>query len=138
MHSTYLQRRPTESCIATLNLTILALMYAESEYSQSSMPILFLSTNLTISVFSIKVFDFGLSKEINEDLSHGDGTYKLTGHTGSMRYMAPEVYLEKPYNMSCDAVSFEYCGYANFSSDCSHEFSPLSIHLLSCCGKYLH
>ena len=96
------------------------------------------SVNLTISVLSIKVFDFGLSKEINEDLSLGDGTYKLTGQTGSIRYMAPEVFLERPYNMSCDAVSLGYCGYTNLPSDCSHEFYPFSIHLLSCCGKCSH
>jgi serine/threonine protein kinase len=100
----------------------------------------FLSIKLTILLLSIKVFDFGLSKEISEDLSLGDGTYKLTGETGSIRYMAPEVFLEKPYNMSCDAVSFEhvYCEYTSLSSDCSHEFSLVSIHLLSCCGRCLH
>ena len=57
------------------------------------------------------MFDFGLSKEINEDLSLGDGTYKHTaGQTGSIRYMAPEVFLERPYNMSCDAVIWGIVG----------------------------
>jgi serine/threonine protein kinase len=67
------------------------------------------SIDLTISacVLSVKLFDFGLCKEISEDLAVGDGTYKLTGYTGSVRYMAPEVALEKPYNMTCDAVRFE-------------------------------
>lgn len=54
----------------------------------------------------IKVFDFGLSKEIHNSMAVGDGTYKLTGYTGSIRYMAPEIAREEPYNMSCDVYSF--------------------------------
>ena len=34
-----------------------------------------------------------------------DGTYKLTGQTGSPRYMAPEVANEVPYNEKCDVYS---------------------------------
>ena len=35
-----------------------------------------------------------------------DGSYKLTGNTGSRRYMAPEVALEKRYDISVDVYSF--------------------------------
>ena len=52
----------------------------------------------------IKVFDFGLAKEVHENLSDGDGCYNLTAMTGTPRYMAPEVALNKPYNESCDVV----------------------------------
>jgi serine/threonine protein kinase len=93
-------------------------------------------------LFSIKLFDFGLSKEISEDLAVGDGTYKLTGYTGSIRYMAPEVFQEKPYNMTCDAVSFggttEPCEATCVSLTLSLFLSVSSIHLLSCFGKCLH
>jgi serine/threonine protein kinase len=54
----------------------------------------------------VKVFDFGLSKELHESMAVGDGTFKLTGYTGSIRYMAPEIAREEPYNMSCDVYSF--------------------------------
>lgn len=54
----------------------------------------------------IKIFDFGLAKEVANLPMHDDGTYKLTGMTGSPRYMAPEVGLEKPYNSTCDSYSF--------------------------------
>lgn len=39
---------------------------------------------------TLKMFDFGLAKE--EKSMDGDdyGTYKMTGQTGSRRYMAPE------------------------------------------------
>lgn len=65
-------------------------------------------TNHTNSLLyhSIKVFDFGLSKEVHKGLAVGDGTFKLTGYTGSIRYMAPEIAREEPYNMTCDVYSF--------------------------------
>jgi len=44
----------------------------------------------------VKIFDFGLAKEVDPDQRLEDGTYKLTADTGSLRYMAPEVSLGKP------------------------------------------
>eukprot|EP00798_Chlamydomonas_sp_ICE-L_P018139 gene18139-24579_t len=57
----------------------------------------------------MKVADFGLSKSLtslmsNDSMAHG--TYKLTGETGSYRYMAPEVYRHEPYNVKVDVYSF--------------------------------
>ena len=54
----------------------------------------------------VKIFDFGLAKELSPDKADGQGTYKLTADTGSPRYMAPEVFLGKPYNSTCDTYSF--------------------------------
>jgi len=48
--------------------------------------------------------DFGLAKELKE--KHLDGTYKLTGNTGSRRYMAPEVAKEQHYGLPVDVFSF--------------------------------
>lgn len=54
----------------------------------------------------VKLFDFGLAKEICSDTPRmSNGTYKLTGQTGSPRYMAPEVANELPYNEKCDVYS---------------------------------
>ena len=36
----------------------------------------------------------------------GTDTYMLTEKTGTMRYMAPEVYLGLSYNQKCDVYSF--------------------------------
>ncbi|KAL8062682.1 hypothetical protein ABFX02_02G163700 [Erythranthe guttata] len=50
----------------------------------------------------LKVTDFGLSK-----ISQGrDVGYKMTGGTGSYRYMAPEVYRRESYGKSVDVFSF--------------------------------
>mmetsp|Transcript_27325 Transcript_27325/g.42696 ORF Transcript_27325/g.42696 Transcript_27325/m.42696 type:complete len:400 (+) Transcript_27325:524-1723(+) len=54
----------------------------------------------------LKVGDFGLSKV--KDLQKIAGTYRMTGKTGSMRYMAPEVFLDNPeYDEKVDIYS---CG----------------------------
>jgi len=54
----------------------------------------------------VKIFDFGLAKElVGEDQVDGE-VYKLSGNTGSLRYMAPEVAKEMPYNTSVDVYSF--------------------------------
>ena len=54
----------------------------------------------------VKLFDFGLSKEISASEKLQDGTYKLTGGIGTQRYMAPEVIRHEPYNLSADTYSF--------------------------------
>jgi len=54
----------------------------------------------------IKLFDFGLSKELSSCKKTEDGTYKLTGGIGTQRYMAPEVLRHERYNFSADVYSF--------------------------------
>ena len=59
-----------------------------------------------------KLFDFGLVKELKASsrvtLSScsGEAVYKLTGRTGSRRYMCPEVAFSHPYNYKADIYSF--------------------------------
>mmetsp|Transcript_10674 Transcript_10674/g.15702 ORF Transcript_10674/g.15702 Transcript_10674/m.15702 type:complete len:415 (+) Transcript_10674:105-1349(+) len=55
---------------------------------------------------NVKLFDFGLLRETNNNVKTKSGFYKLTGFTGSIRYMAPEVGLHMPYNQSADIYSF--------------------------------
>lgn len=56
----------------------------------------------------LKMFDFGLAKRItaSDKSDVEEGMYNLTGNTGSLRYMAPEVSLNRPYSLSVDAYSF--------------------------------
>mmetsp|Transcript_17474 Transcript_17474/g.29633 ORF Transcript_17474/g.29633 Transcript_17474/m.29633 type:complete len:425 (-) Transcript_17474:1656-2930(-) len=54
----------------------------------------------------VKLFDFGLAKRLSvEDKADGE-LYNLTGNTGSLRYMAPEVANCEPYDHRVDAYSF--------------------------------
>lgn len=55
----------------------------------------------------IKLFDFGLAKRLHpDDKDSATGLYKLTGNTGSLRYMAPEIALNQSYDERADAYSF--------------------------------
>eukprot|EP00522_Entomoneis_paludosa_P009868 CAMPEP_0172454896 /NCGR_PEP_ID=MMETSP1065-20121228/11748_1 /TAXON_ID=265537 /ORGANISM="Amphiprora paludosa, Strain CCMP125" /LENGTH=407 /DNA_ID=CAMNT_0013207305 /DNA_START=327 /DNA_END=1550 /DNA_ORIENTATION=- len=61
----------------------------------------------------VKLFDFGLAKRLQDAEKAPDngnpafqGLYHLTGNTGSLRYMAPEVAQCLPYDLSVDAYSF--------------------------------
>lgn len=54
----------------------------------------------------VKIFDFGLSKRLLADDRTSDGMYRLTGNTGSLRYMAPEVAMNQFYNTKADSYSF--------------------------------
>jgi serine/threonine protein kinase len=54
----------------------------------------------------LKIFDFGLAKELKDCDKTSNGLYKLTGFTGAVRYMAPEVGLYKAYNLSADVYSW--------------------------------
>jgi len=54
----------------------------------------------------VKIFDLGLAKELNPKLADADGLYRLTGNTGSLRYMAPEIAKNQPYNFAVDVYSF--------------------------------
>lgn len=56
----------------------------------------------------LKLFDFGLAKcldSVQKATEYGDA-YLLTGNTGSLRYMAPEVARNEPYNLTADSYSF--------------------------------
>ncbi|CAJ1932657.1 unnamed protein product [Cylindrotheca closterium] len=54
----------------------------------------------------LRLFDFGLAKELKEKDMRAPGMYKMTGVTGSRRYMAPEVLMSKDYGLAVDIYSF--------------------------------
>jgi serine/threonine protein kinase len=53
-----------------------------------------------------KLMDFGLAKELTNEETNENGLYHLTGLTGGIRYMAPEVGLGLPYNLKADIYSW--------------------------------
>uniref|UniRef100_A0A7S4E1M1 Protein kinase domain-containing protein n=1 Tax=Lotharella globosa TaxID=91324 RepID=A0A7S4E1M1_9EUKA len=64
-----------------------------------------------------KISDFGLSRLMKEGL----GKYKMTGMTGTLRYMAPEVMRSDFYDEKCDIYSLGLLVY--FMLTKSHPFS---------------
>ncbi|KAH9295314.1 hypothetical protein KI387_038902, partial [Taxus chinensis] len=67
---------------------------------------------LLVSANHLKVGDFGLSKLIK--VKHAHDMYKLTGETGSYRYMAPEVFKHRKYDAKVDVFSFAMILYEMF------------------------
>ncbi len=54
---------------------------------------------------TLKLFDFGLARVVTRRNIIND-RYDMTGETGSMRYMAPEVVESLPYNEKVDVYAF--------------------------------
>jgi serine/threonine protein kinase len=54
----------------------------------------------------IKIFDFGLAKELKASDREGHDQYRTSGLAGTRRYMAPEVAEVSPYGFSADVYSY--------------------------------
>eukprot|EP00456_Euglypha_rotunda_P085824 TRINITY_DN8673_c0_g1_i6.p1 TRINITY_DN8673_c0_g1~~TRINITY_DN8673_c0_g1_i6.p1 ORF type:complete len:237 (-),score=23.73 TRINITY_DN8673_c0_g1_i6:78-788(-) len=54
----------------------------------------------------LKIADFGLSRVLGPVKTTSTERYRLTGGTGSLRYMAPEVAANQPYNEKADVYGF--------------------------------
>jgi serine/threonine protein kinase len=54
---------------------------------------------------AVKIMDFGLCKLVKRRSVESE-RYQMTGHTGSLRYMAPEVVRAEAYNEKVDVYSF--------------------------------
>lgn len=64
-----------------------------------------------------KLFDFGLAREVPKEEGQRTDVYKMSGNTGTLRYMAPEVAKYEPYNTSADVYSFGVLLWQIFSLD---------------------
>lgn len=65
---------------------------------------------------NVKITDFGLAKFTPQASDgNGGGGYKMTGETGSYRFMAPEVFEHKPYDQSVDVYAYAMIVYWLFS-----------------------
>lgn len=89
---------------------------------------------------TVKLIDFGLAR-IVENATVCNDVYEMSGETGSLRYMAPEVADCQPYNQKADVVSlFERsCKLGTFESQLTSAAScHVSIHLVLSSGSSLH
>lgn len=55
---------------------------------------------------TVKLIDFGLARLLENADAKSDEVYAMSGETGSLRYMAPEVAEGLPYNHKADVYSF--------------------------------
>ena len=84
-----------------------------------SVPIIHRDLNPTNVLLSgddiVKVSDFGLAKYVPRGSKTLNDKFKMTGETGSYRYMAPEVFKHEPYNQAVDVYSFALVTYWLFA-----------------------
>lgn len=55
---------------------------------------------------TVKLFDFGLCRELPKECVNVNDEYKMSGKVGTLRYMAPEVILSCKYNQKVDTYSW--------------------------------
>ncbi len=55
---------------------------------------------------TVKIFDFGLSRELPKPCVNVNDAYNMSGKVGTTRFMAPEVALSKEYNQKVDTYSW--------------------------------
>ena len=60
--------------------------------------------NIGLRRGQVQLFDFGLSREL--PLLDTKTPFNMSGKVGTIRYMAPEVLLHEPYNVSADVYSW--------------------------------
>jgi len=63
----------------------------------------------------VRLFDFGLSREL--PLLDTQTPFKMSGKVGTIRYMAPEVVLHEPYNVSADVYSWTMVAFEILTGD---------------------
>ena len=56
---------------------------------------------------TVQIFDFGLARELKDkDKADEEGNYNLTKMVGTLRYMAPEIFVGDTYGLKSDVYSF--------------------------------
>jgi serine/threonine protein kinase len=82
---------------------------------------------------TVKLFDFGLSRELPEDAYGMDEVYEMTGEVGTRRYMAPEVATNRLYGAKADVYSWSMVFWEILQLE--KPFAPLSkgMHLIMVC-----
>lgn len=76
----------------------------------------------------VKIFDFGLAREYPKTEKMAHDTYEMSGKTGSLRYMAPEVAKELPYNETVDVYSLAIMAWQIFEMDTPFKGYSIAMH----------
>ena len=77
---------------------------------------------------TLKLFDFGLAACVKRTQLATDA-YEMTGFTGTLAYMAPEVVLRLPYNEKVDVYSFSIILWQMLSGEMPYQGMTREEHL---------
>ena len=84
----------------------------------------------------IKLFDFGFCRELPPSVVRDiNDTFQMTGRIGTLRYMSPEVALEKSYNLKADVYSWSILFYELLSLDMPYQSLTRDKYLTMVCRK---
>jgi serine/threonine protein kinase len=80
----------------------------------------------------VQLFDFGLCRELPEKEPVRDKTYHMSG-VGTKRYMAPEVFLGKHYNLKADVYSWAIVFHCMLSLEKPYDMCDAQLYKQSVC-----
>jgi serine/threonine protein kinase len=90
--------------------------------------------NIGITGNTIKIFDFGLCRELPEARPESNKAFHMSG-VGTRRYMAPEVFLGRHYNLKADVYSWTIVLYSMLSLQKPFEDYNAALHRLLVCQE---
>jgi serine/threonine protein kinase len=77
---------------------------------------------------NVKLFDFGLSREMPEEAIDMDDKYEMSGRVGTVRYMCPEVCKSESYNQRADCYSLAMVVWEMFALEKPFQSFTKSMH----------
>ncbi len=81
----------------------------------------------------VQLFDFGLSREL--PMLDTSVPFELSGKVGTLRYMANEVAMNQPYNVSADVFSFAMVAYEMLSLQKPYDGWTRAMHTSLVCER---
>lgn len=82
---------------------------------------------------TVKIFDFGLARELPKECKNVNDVYHMSGMIGTLRYMAPEVALSKRYNQKVDTYSWAHIFWSCLTLRKPYESMTRNVYLLNVC-----
>lgn len=90
--------------------------------------------NIGIRGDTVQLFDFGLCRELPEEMPVEEKKFRMSG-VGTKRYMAPEVFLNQPYNLKADVYSWAIVFHSMLSLQKPYEVFDKQLYKLFVCEQ---
>lgn len=84
---------------------------------------------------TVKIFDFGLARELPKECENVNDVYHMSGMIGTLRYMAPEVALSKRYNQKVDTYSWAHLFWSCLALTKPYVNMTRNVYLVNVCKQ---